>query len=256
VADLTGKVAIITGATRGIGRGVTQYFADAGARLAICARSAGQLEAVSRELELPEDRLFAVACDIADRNQMKSFVTGAADRFGKLDMLINNACYIPEPCSFESYDDADFDLSISTGVTAVYHAMRAAFPYMQRSGGRIINFTSIGGLRGMKGFAGYAAAKAGLVGLTRVAANEWAAYGVTVNCIAPMAMSEQWRRHVEAAPQPVNPFHAIGLRSNAEGRPGEALTDIAPVVAYLCSDEARFITGHVLPVDGGLLELE
>lgn len=200
--------------------------------------------------------VHAEACDIGDANQLQGFVSRAADRLGGIDILINNACYIAHPLALEEYEDEIFEQSLSIGLVSVYRAMRFAFPHLKQRNGRIVNFTSIGGLRGARGQAGYGAAKTGLIGLTRVAAADWARFGITVNCIAPMAMSDAWQAYLDTQPTGLNPFHAVGVHENVVGRPGDPEADVAPAVAFLCSEAGRFITGCILPVDGGLLDLE
>lgn len=253
---LGGKRAIITGASKSIGLAVARRLAMDGAAVAICSRSDEEIAAAATELKALGGQVYSAACDVADKAALDTFIANAASAHGGIDILVNSAAYIPFPVPFEDYDDAMFEQAFDVGVVGAFRAMKAAFPHLKKQGGRIVNFTSIGGLRGGHGQAGYAAAKTGIIGVTRVAAAEWAPHGITANCIAPMAMSDTWSAYLATLEPGVNPFHAVGVHSNAFDRPGDVDADIAPAVAFLCSDDARFITGTILPVDGGLLDLE
>lgn len=136
------------------------------------------------------------------------------------------------PVPLEEYDEEMFVQTLGVGVTAAFRMMKTVFPHRRNHGGRVVNFTSIGGLRGGRGQAGYAAAKTGIIGLTRVATAEWARFGITANCVAPMAMSDTWASYLATLSADVNPFHAVGVHANAFNRPGDAKRDIAPAVAF------------------------
>ena len=127
---------------------------------------------------------------------------------------------------------------------------------MKDKGGKIINFTSTAGIRSTKGAGGYAVAKAGVIGLTKVAANDWGEYGINVNCVAPMAMNDVWASIVEKMPEGTSPTEAVGARATALGFVGEADKHIAPAVVFLASEDSDYITGLVMPVDGGVTDLE
>jgi NAD(P)-dependent dehydrogenase (short-subunit alcohol dehydrogenase family) len=251
-----GKFAIVTGASKGIGLGVARHLASAGAALAICSRTADELEQAARELRSLGARVFHQPCDVADKAAMRAFVDATHEEFGAIDILINNAAYMMRPEPLDGFDDAVYENCIAVSLNSVFYMMKYTYPYMKQRGGKIVNFASLAGLRGGKNLAGYAAAKMGVVGLTRVAATEWAKHRINVNCVAPIAMSDVWQQVMNHHPKDADPFEAIALRRNTLGYPGDTERDIAPAVAFLCSEAAAFITGHVLPVDGGLLELE
>ncbi|WP_169823306.1 SDR family NAD(P)-dependent oxidoreductase [Aldersonia kunmingensis] len=251
-----GRVAIITGASKGLGKGIAQRFASDGATLAICARGLDALETTAEELRARGATVLARAVDVSDKEQVQAFTEEAAALFGRIDILVCNAAAIPHPVPLEDYGDTHWDEALSAGVSATYHMMRAAFPYMKDHGGRIVAMSSIGGWRGVKGAGGYAATKTALVGLVRVAANEWGKYGITANCVMPMGMSDAWAGLLATLPPDTDPFAAVGTRRNALGYAGDPERDIAPAVAFLCSDDARYVTGALLPVDGGLNDLE
>jgi NAD(P)-dependent dehydrogenase (short-subunit alcohol dehydrogenase family) len=256
MGGLTGKVALITGASRGIGLAVAQHFAGAGASLAICGRTASDLESATGELTARGAVVSAHICDVSQPQQCREFVAAAQARLGSIDILVNNAAYMMKPEPLETFDEGVYERCIATSLNSVFYMMRFCFQSLKQRHGKIINFASFAGLRGHRRLAGYAAAKMGIIGLTRVAAAEWAEHHINVNCIAPIAMSDAWEGVMQALPPGSDPFEAIGLRRNTLGYAGNPLRDIAPAVEFLCSEASRFITGHVLPVDGGLLELE
>lgn len=255
---LEGKTAIVTGGSAGLNRGVALRFADEGARIAIASIDPQpDLDSVLTEIGARGADAVARRCDVGDLDQISAFTDRVLDAFGQVDVLVNGAAYMVPPYSFEDYSLDDYEKSIRVGLDSVFHFMRAVFPSMRdQGGGKIVNFSSIGGIRGVRGAGGYAAAKTGIIGLTRAAANDWAQYGINVNAVAPMGMSRAWSEYMQSQPEGTDPFQALGTRSNAFRRAGDPERDIAPAVAFLCSSDADYITGHVLPVDGGLLELE
>lgn len=255
--QLEGKVAIVTGGSSGINREIALRFAQEGAKVAICSIDSDEMRAsVVADIAQGGGESFAKRVDVGSREEIHAFVDEVVRKYGGLDILVNGAAYMMGPVPMHDLSVADWDRSLSVGVTSAFHFMRAAFPHMKDKGGRILGFSSIGGLRGVKGGGGYAAAKTALIGLTRSAANDWAQYGITANLIAPMAMSPSWAEFMAAQPTGADPFISIGTRRNAVNYAGDPLDDVAPAALFLCSDGARYITGHILPVDGGLLELE
>ena len=261
---LKDKVAIITGASQGLGRSMAKVFSAKGARLAVCARNTSALEELKHELEAAGGEVVFKSCDVFQKSQMGDFVDYVVEHFGRVDILVNNAMNMPAAVK-EEIDDEEFTAMVNGGLHSTNTMMNLVMPVMRdHGGGVILNMTSIGGLRGLKSPAlaystasGYAAAKAGIVGLSRSAANHWADYKIRVNCVAPMGMTETWRKMLDGlgVARDVNPFEAGGSRSNALGYAGEPDEDIAPVCAFLCSDEASYVTGCLLPVDGGLHDL-
>ncbi len=254
--SLEGRVAIVTGASRGLGRGIALRFAEEGAILSLCARSESDLAAVAGEARARGAKVHHRICDVTSRADIDALVSRTAEAEGRIDILVNNAAYMATPIPLDAYDERLWEDVLSGGLTSAFLMMKAVYPHMRKHGGSIVNMTSLGGIRGVKGAGAYGAAKTGLIGLTRAAANDWGRDGIRVNCVAPMAMSDAWAGFMKTRPPGTDPWAAIGIRSNALGYVGDAEMDIAPAVAFLCSDHARYITGAVLPVDGGLLDEE
>lgn len=256
--SIEGKVAIITGASAGIGLGTAKYFAREGAIVAICGRNAERLDSAAGEIASLGGKVIQMVCDVTSATQIDAFFTHVAEQAGGLDILINNAAYMMPagPQRLDELDETEYLNAIDGGVNSVYRCMKRAFPMMKDKGGKIINFTSIGGIRGVKGGAGYGAGKSAIIGLSRVAANDWGQFGINVNVVAPMAMSEAWAIAMKRVPEGTDPWEAINTRSNALGYVGDPERDIAPVIAFLASENANYMTGAVIPVDGGLLDVE
>ena len=250
------KVAIVTGASKGIGHAVARHFAREGAALAICARNGAEVAAAASELQALGAKVFHRQCDVANKTELRAFIEDSRAHLGSLDILVNNAAFMMRPQPFDGFDDDAYEQCIATSLNSVFYAMKAAVPFMKERGGKIVNFASMAGIRGTAQLAGYAAAKMGVIGLTKVAAMEWAKHRINVNCVAPIAMSDAWLHVMAAQPTGTDPFLALGLRRNVLGYAGDPEADIAPAVAFLCSDAARYITGHILPADGGLLDME
>lgn len=256
MSNLKHKVAVVTGASAGLGRGIALRLASDGANLAICARGESALDEVAQELRARGAEVYAQVCDVSKPDELQNFIQQAAELSGSIDILVCNAAAIPWPKPLDEYLETDWQAAIDTGVSATFHTMREAFPFMRDRGGRIITMGSIGGVRGVKGAGGYAATKAAIIGLTRVAANDWAQHGITANCVLPMGMSKAWADLLASLPEGTDTFEAVHMRRNAVGRPGDAENDIGPVVSFLGSDDSRYVTGAVIPVDGGLNDLE
>ncbi|MEI9887576.1 MAG: SDR family oxidoreductase [Rhizomicrobium sp.] len=254
--SLEGRVAIVTGASRGLGRGIALRFAEEGAILSLCARSEPELAAVAEEARARGARVHHRVCDVTSKAAVEALVASTAEAEGRIDILVNNAAYMAVPVPLDTYDEQLWEDVLSGGLTSAFLMMKAVYPHMRRHGGRIVNMTSLGGIRGVKGAGAYGAAKTGLIGLSRAAANDWGRDGIRVNCVAPMAMSDAWASFMKTLPPGTDPWAAIGVRSNTLGYVGDPERDIAPAVVFLCSDDARYITGAVLPVDGGLLDVE
>lgn len=254
---LKGRVAIVTGASKGLGRGIALRLAEEGVVQILCGRNQADLDRMVEEVRAKGGLVTPVICDVTRDEDIARLVETAAGINGTIDILVNNAAYMPgKAVPLEQNDDDFWDRNIDGGLTSAFKVMRAAFPYMKEKGGRIVNMTALGGLRGAKNAGAYGVGKTGIVGLTRIAANDWSQYGITVNCVAPMGYSDAWETYVESNAPGSNPFDALGIRRNTLGYAGNPEQDIAPAVAFLCSDDARYITGAILPVDGGLLDVE
>lgn len=253
---LEGKVAIVTGGAQGIGFGIAKRFVNEGATVAICDINSAKLEEAATKLSAINQTTISKVCDVTSNEEIDAFVRHVVERAGGVDVLVNNAAYIPPPVPLQDEDEDDYLRTIDVGVNSAYRFMRRVFPLLKDKGGKIINFTSMAGIRGTKGAGGYAVAKAGVIGLTRVAANDWGKYGINVNCVAPMAMTDKWAAFMETMPEGMSPTDAIGVRASALGFVGRPEQHIAPAVVFLASEDSDYITGSVLPVDGGVGDVE
>lgn len=241
MSRLEGKVAIITGASRGIGRATAKLFAAEGAKVAVLSRTQEGNDAVVAAIEAAGGTAIGIVCDVADAGQITAAVAAVAEAFGGIDILANIAF---DPSAVMS---SVVDLSVEqlqrnfdTGPIASLRTMQACYPYLKASGaGRVINFGSPAALTGMSPYAPYNMAKEATRALTRTAAREWGPDGITVNNVQPVA--ETWG-DVDVPP-PANPL----------GRYGSPEDDIAPVVLFLASADARYLTGYTLTPDGGMV---
>ncbi len=246
--DMTGRVALVTGASRGIGAAVAAAFRSAGARVAIAARDAQALEALAKELGSEDGQALAVPADVGDPGAVAAMVQRVIEQFGGLDFACNNAAgggHPPTPLADVPIEAFDSGLAVS--LRGVFLSMREEIPAMLSSGsGAIVNMSSTAGLQGVGGLASYVAAKHGLEGLTKVAALDYASQGVRVNALAPGPILTDNLRRAGATAQEAA---ASGMPVKRVGRPEE----VAAAAVWLCSDEASFITGTTLVIDGGKL---
>jgi 3-oxoacyl-[acyl-carrier protein] reductase len=244
--SLEGRVALVTGASQGIGHACALYLARRGATLAVAARNQQKLEELVAAITAANGKAAAFPMDVADEDQVKSAIKSAIAHFGKIDILVNNAGITRDQLVMRM-KRADWDAVLNTNLTSAFLCIQAVIPAMlKQRWGRIINITSVFGQMGQAGQANYAASKAGLIGLTMAIAREVASRNITSNAIAPgfietsmtAVLSEEFKQ---------NAVKQIPL-----GRVGTP-EDIANAVAFLASDEASYITGHVLNVNGGML---
>lgn len=241
--DLTGKVALVTGSTRGIGLAIARAFHDAGAKVAIVGRDAERARAVAAEVGA---RAAGVGCDVAVGEQVEAALAAAEAALGPLDILVNNAGLTRDNILLRLTEE-DWDAVLDANLKGAFHTTRAAVKgMMKRRSGRIINVTSIVGLSGNKGQANYAASKAGLIGFTKSVAKEYAGRGILANCIAPGYIETDMTRGLPEAAK------ATLLQGIALGRLGRP-EDVAGAALFLASDLAAYITGQVLVVDGGMV---
>ena len=239
--DLTGKVALVTGSTRGIGRTIAKTLVDAGARVAVVGRDLAKAEQVAEALG--EARGFA--CDVADPGSVTMLVQTVEDAFGSLDILVNNAGITRDNLMLRMKDE-DWDAVLDTNLRSAFVAIRAAQRgMMKRRCGRIINIASVVGIIGNKGQANYAASKAGMIGLSKSVAKELASRNILCNVVAPGFITSDMTDAM--TPQAVE---ALAAQIPLE-RFGAA-QDVAGLVAFLASEHAAYLTGQVLAVDGGL----
>lgn len=241
--DLSGRVALVTGSTRGIGLAIARTLASCGARVAVVGRDQARADAVAADLG-GEAKGFA--CDIADVAQVNALVEAVETAFGSIDILVNNAGLTRDNILLRLKDD-DWDAVIDANLRGAFATIRAATRgMMKRRWGRIINISSIVGLIGNKGQANYAASKAGLIGLTKSVAREFASRNILANVIAPgfieTDMTNAMTAEARAAMSGQIPLERLGTAQ-----------DVANAVAFLASEHAAYITGQVLVVDGGLV---
>lgn len=246
---LKDKVAVITGAGGGIGRGVARCFAREGAAVLIAEIDEASGNAVEAELKALGGKALFLRTDVTRKDDVEAAVHAAAERFGGLDILVNNA-FVPSPnVLLEDKTDEMFTQTLKSTLWASWWAMRAALPHMKaRGGGRIVNFYSIDVDTGAWLHADYNSAKAGVLGLTRSAAAEWGRFNITVNAIAPTAMGATFHKLAAEIPG----FAERSAAARPLGRSGDPEADIGPVVVFLASGMSRYVTGEAFHVDGGL----
>ena len=243
---LDGRVALVTGASQGIGRGCALALAEAGAAVALAARNEQKLAETAEQIRAAGGQAETFKLDVANEDEIKSAVKAVIASLGKVDILVNNAGITRDQLAMRM-KRADWDQVLATNLTGAYLCAQQVLGSMLRQHwGRIINITSIFGQMGQAGQANYAASKAGLIGLTMALAREVASRHITVNAVAPgyveTAMTEALAPEMKE-----NVLQRIPL-----GRAGTP-QDVANAVRFLASDEAAYITGHVLSVNGGML---
>jgi len=242
--DLTGKVALVTGGSRGIGHAIAQAFAHVGAQIAVLGRDLAKVREAAASLG--DGRARGYACDVSDAKQVETTVGAVEKDFGRIDVLVNNAGTTRDNLLFRIGED-DWDTVLDTNLKGAFLVTKhAARGMIKRRWGRIINITSVVGLSGNKGQANYSASKAGLVGFTKSVSKELASRNVLVNAVAPGFIETELTRDL-------SPDHrAMLLGAIPLGRWGQ-VTDVAAAVLFLASDFAGYITGQVLVVDGGMV---
>jgi 3-oxoacyl-[acyl-carrier protein] reductase len=246
MAGVEGRVALVTGASQGIGRACALELARGGASIAAAARSRDKLDALVAELTAGGGKAAAFPMDVAKEDDIKAGVKAAQSHFGKLDILVNNAGITRDQLVMRM-KRADWDDVLSTNLTAAFLCTREVMGAMlKQRWGRIINITSIFGQIGQAGQANYAASKAGLIGLTMAVAREVASRNITVNAIAPGYIETAMTAGLSAE------LKEQVMKMIPLGRAGSDL-DVAHAVRFLASEEAGYITGHVLNVNGGML---
>lgn len=240
-----GRVALIAGASRGIGAVTAREFARAGAAVALAARDEELLNAVAGEIRAAGGQAIAVKTDVGDAGSMAGLVDRAVDAFGRLDFAFNNATDGPRPTPLADIEPEDFDRAIRTNIRGTFLGMKYQIPaIMKAGGGAIVNMASGAGLTGVSNLAAYVAGKAGIIGLTKTAALDYADHGVRVNVVAPGPILTY---HLEAA-GPV--AQRLAGESTPMRRVGQS-EEVAATVMWLCSDESSFVTGVTVPIDGG-----
>jgi 3-oxoacyl-[acyl-carrier protein] reductase len=241
-----GRVAVVTGGAKGIGRAIAIHLAAGGAKLVLAGRSEGPLEELKAEIQGQGGEAVAVRADVAVEADVADLCQSALDAFGKVEILVNNAGVTRDGLLLRM-SDADWDQVVDTNLKGAFHCTRAfARPMVRQKWGRIVNIASVVGLTGNAGQANYSASKAGLLGLTKAVAKELASRHITVNAVAPgfieTAMTDALGETVRDGLMAQIPM----------GRLGKA-EDVAQAVGFLCSEGAAYVTGQVLTVDGGMV---
>ena len=243
---LEGKIALVTGASRGIGRQIALTLAAQGAAVIVNYNgSAAKAEEVVEEIEKAGGKAEAIQCNVSDFESCKSMMEDIVSRYGRLDILVNNAG-ITRDNPIMKMSEEDFDAVIQTNLKGVFNCIKHISRQMiKQKAGRIINISSVSGVLGNAGQANYCAAKAGVIGLTKCMARELASRGITVNAVAPgfirTDMTDVLKDNVKEAIIATIPMKTFGETE-----------DVANTVAFLASDAARYITGQVISVDGGM----
>ena len=245
---LQDNVTIITGAGKGIGYGLAEAFAEAGSNLVITGRTESRLLAAKERLEAQYGvEVLPIVADGADEEAIKSVVTQAVEKFGKINTLVNNAQVSKSGLPLVEHTREDLDLAIHSGLYAAFFYMRECHPYLKESRGSVINCASGAGLFGKLGQSSYAAAKEGIRGLSRVAAAEWGPDGIRVNVICPLAMTESLQDWKEHFPE----LFEKTIQGIPLGHFADPKDDIGRVAVFLASEDAHYVTGETITLQGG-----
>jgi 3-oxoacyl-[acyl-carrier protein] reductase len=243
--SLKDKVALVTGASQGIGRDTALALSEAGAKVVVAARNEEKLAALVRDIVAAGGEAFAVKMDVADAEQVKAGFRQVLEKFGRLDILVNNAAITRDGLAVRMKQD-DWEAVIRTNLTGAHLCIQQALGAMMRArAGRIINIASIVAQMGNAGQANYVAAKAGLIGLTKAVAMEIASRNITVNAVAPGFIATPMTEVLsDKVKEELNTRIPLGRMGSPR--------DVAAAIVFLASDEAGYITGHVLDVNGGM----
>jgi 3-oxoacyl-[acyl-carrier protein] reductase len=241
--NLTGKLALVTGATGGIGQSIVKALANQGAKVIMVGRNEEKLQNLKQELS---DKVYSLICDFNDDSQINSLIENAEKQFGNIDILVCNAGITKDNLALRIKDE-DWDIVIQMNLTSTFKLNRAAIKsMMKRRYGRIINISSVIGLSGNAGQSNYAASKAGIIAMSKSIAKEVASRGITINCVAPgyidTPMTEVLGDDIKNSIIAHIPLGRIGTPQ-----------DVANAVLFLASDESSYVTGHTLSVNGGML---
>lgn len=249
MAQLKGRIALVTGAGQGVGEGVARRLAAAGATVVVAELNAETGQRVAEQLaDLGGEGLF-MATDISQQASTVAAVEQTIERFGRLDILVNNAYPTGSPPTRLEHRDYDgFQRALTGGFESVWWTMKTAYPAMvAQQYGRIINMCSLNGVNAHPYTADYNSAKEAVRALSRTAAREWARHGICINVICPAAVTPAYQRFEQLDPE----LCALMLRQNPMGRMGDPEQDIGGVAVFLASEDSRYLTGNTLFVDGG-----
>jgi NAD(P)-dependent dehydrogenase (short-subunit alcohol dehydrogenase family) len=264
MGKLSGKVAIVTGAGRGIGRGIATKLAAEGASVVVASRTQQTVDEVVDQLTSSGYSALGVTVDVASRERIEQMVASSISAFGTVDILVNNAQSWGTPGAnqagppmnlVEDFDEVGWDYAYQTGLKGSLYGMAAVLPAMKsQSWGRVINLYSPAAQQASPGLAAYNCAKEAILSLTRTAAREWASYGITVNCLTPAIENDAVRSRLSSTsdPEAIERVRGATVDRIPMGRMGDAEEDAGSAAAFLASDEAKFVTGVALRVDGGL----
>ncbi|MGL5617191.1 MAG: SDR family NAD(P)-dependent oxidoreductase, partial [Sarcina sp.] len=247
--DMRNDVTIITGAGGGIGEGIALAFAKKGSNLVLTDINLDNLRKVKSEInELYDVDILILPVDGSKEGEVKNAIDEAINYFGKINNLINVAQASKSGELLINHTKEDFDLAINTGLYATFFFMKAAFPYLKETGGSVINFGSAAAFSGQIGQSSYAASKEGIRGLSRVAANEWGGFGIRVNVVCPLAMTEHLKQWKAEYPD----IYEKTITNIPLKHFGDAEKNIGGTCLFLCSEEGSYITGETISVQGGV----
>jgi NAD(P)-dependent dehydrogenase (short-subunit alcohol dehydrogenase family) len=242
---MQGRVALVAGASKGIGAAAAEAFAAAGASVVLAARNMDALNDIAGRIKADGGTALAVRTDVSDVDSMRNLVDQTMAAFGRLDAAFNNATDGPPPTPLADIDPDDFDRGIATNIRGTFLGMKYQIPAMLRGGGgAIVNMASLAGLIGIANLGAYVAGKAGIIGLTKVAALDYADQGIRVNVLAPGTILTHY---LERAGEQAQRGAAMATPMRRIGTTAE----VANTVLWLCSDQSSFITGTVISLDGG-----
>lgn len=247
---LRDKVAIVTGAGTGLGHAIALRFGQEGAIVVACGRREAPIRAVAEAIVAAGGRALAVAADVTRPADIDHLLTATREACGRLDVLVNNAGTVVARTRIGDTSDEDFDATVAANVLSVFRMSRAALPDLARARGAVVNVASTAGLKGTPGNYAYAAAKAAVVNMTKTMALECTAQGVRVNAVCPAFVETDLNRDYLQQLKETGGYEALAARHPLGlGTP----EDVAWAALYLASDEARWVTGVALPVDGGVM---
>ena len=256
MGKLNGRVAIITGASSGIGKHTAIRIAEEGAKVVICARREDKLletvKACEERGKTEGGEAYAVVCDVMEYDQLKSFVEKAVERFGKIDILVCNALSSDPPAPFIEQSVETLRKIFYSKFVSAWHLMQMCYPYLKASGkGAVVNVCSTAGIMGLPTQAAYSCANEALRCLTRVAAQEWGGDNIRVNALNPAAVTEGLRELEKIDPEYCEMIYKKMADIAALNRTGDAYEDISPAILFLACDDSQFITGQTLNAEGG-----